>query len=175
MPTGEIGTWLALIAGVGGGLGTFLGGYFADRLGERDQRWYVWLPGLATLISVPFAAFTYLWSDAHVALSLYFLPVFLGSFYLGPTFSMTQGLVGLRMRALASSILLFVLNLIGLGLGPQFVGILSDLFNASTGLGTESLRWSLVAVLIFNVVSTLFYLAAGGTLREDLARSHELG
>jgi hypothetical protein len=78
------------------------------------------------------------------------------------------------MRALAAAILLFILNLIGMGLGPVVVGITSDLLNAYTDLGVESIRWALVSVLVFNILSTVFYLMAGRTLREDLDRSHEL-
>jgi MFS family permease len=85
---------------------------------------------------------------------------------------MTQGLVGLRMRALAASILLFVLNIIGLGLGPFVVGILSDLLNPY--LGQESLRWALVGVLLANVGSTVFYLMAARTLQADLDNSHAM-
>jgi MFS family permease len=169
--TTEIGTALFWL-GIPGMLGTFLGGWLGDRLGRRDVRWYVWLPGLATLVSVPFAFWVYTNPDPWLALRVYAIPVFLGSFYLGPTFSLTQGLVGLRMRALAASILLFILNIIGLGLGPQFVGIASDLLAPSQGI--ESLRTALVIVLVFNVASTGFYLLASRTLGDDLARSHEL-
>ena len=96
------------------------------------------------------------------------IPYFLGAYYLGPTFSMTQGMVGLRMRALAASISLFILNIIGLGLGPQFTGVTSDLLNAFTDLGSESLRWALVISLAFNFVSAILYLIAGKTLQSDL-------
>jgi MFS family permease len=81
---------------------------------------------------------------------------------------MTQGMVGLRMRALASSILLFILNIIGLGLGPQFTGILSDVLHVTTDLGTEALRWALVVSLVFNVVSALLYVYAARYLKDDL-------
>jgi hypothetical protein len=87
---------------------------------------------------------------------------------------MTQGMVGLRMRALASSVLLFVLNIIGLGLGPQFTGIVSDVLHAATDLGNDALRWALVVSLIFNVCSALLYLAAGRTLGADLAAGRSL-
>ncbi len=171
--TSEIGTALFLL-GFFGMFGTFTGGYVADRLGIKDVRWYVWLPGLATLISVPFAAFAYLWHQPAVALAVYSVPYVLGAYYLGPTFSLTQGLVGLRMRALAASILLFVLNIIGLGLGPWFVGIASDVLRATTDLGSESLRWALVITLIFNVIAALFYARAARTLKDDLANSHAM-
>jgi MFS family permease len=173
MDTGALGTaffWL----GFAGILGTVAGGYFADKLGVRDVRWYVWLPGIAILISLPFSTSVYLWSDPIQALVISAIPGFLGAYYLGPTFSLAQGLVGLRMRALAAAILLFILNLIGMGLGPLIVGITSDLLNSFTGLGIESIRWALVSVLIFNLLSALFYLLAGRELKSDLARSHEL-
>ncbi|MGI9323646.1 MAG: spinster family MFS transporter [Pseudomonadales bacterium] len=166
--TGEIGTWLFGL-GLFGMLGTFGGGYLCDRFGARDERWYLWLPGIATLLHVPFACFTYLWHDPRVALSVYAIAYVLGHCYLAPTFAMTQGLVHVRMRALAASILLFILNIIGLGLGPQITGLLSDVVNNTTSLGVDSLRWAMVLVLVFNVISALLYLRAGSFLRGDLA------
>ena len=151
--------------------GTFLGGYLGDRMAGRDVRWYVWLPGLATIISVPFSAYVYLSDSPFAALWVLAIPYFFGAYYLAPTFSLAQGMVGLRMRALASSIILFVANIIGLGLGPQFTGIASDVLFATTDLGQDSLRWALVLSLIFNVVSALLYLGAGRTLKEDLEAS----
>ena len=144
-------------------------------LGARDKRWYLWLPGLATLISVPFSLYAYITDAPYAAFWVLSIPFLLGAYYLGPTFSMTQGMVGLRMRALASSILLFILNIIGLGLGPQFTGIASDLLFAWTDLGADSLRWALVISLTFNVVSALLYLAAGKTIRADLEASRNWG
>ena len=151
--------------------GTFLGGYLGDKMAGRDVRWYVWLPGLATIISVPFSCYVYLSDDPFAALWVLAIPYFFGAYYLAPTFSLAQGMVGLRMRALASSIILFIANIIGLGLGPQFTGIASDLLFVSTDLGDDSLRWALVLSLIFNVVSALLYLGAGRTLKADLEAS----
>lgn len=167
--TGEIGTWLFGL-GLFGMLGTFGGGYLCDKLGAKDERWYLWLPGVATLLHVPFACFTYLWGEPRVALAVYAAAYVLGHCYLAPTFAMTQGLVHVRMRALAASILLFILNIIGLGLGPQITGLLSDGLNMFTNLGIDSLRWAMVLVLVFNVISALMYLRAGSFLRDDLAR-----
>ena len=166
--TGEMGTALFWL-GFASIAGTLLGGYIGDKLGAKDPRWYVWLPGLATLISIPFSAFGYLYGEPYVALWVMSVHYFLSAYYLGPTFSMTQGMVGLRMRALAASISLFILNIIGLGLGPQFTGILSDLLHAFTDLGADSLRWALVFSLVFNLLSTGLYLTAGRTLKQDLA------
>jgi MFS family permease len=168
---GELGTWLALIALLGGGFGTFLGGWLGDRLAPRDQRWYMWVPGIATVLSLPFASGLYLWPDGRGALLFAFPASLLGAMWLGPTFAMAQGLAGTHMRALVSAILLFIINLVGLGMGPQVVGVLSDALRAE--LGVESIRYALFWVVIAGATwSTLHYALAARTLRADLqARS----
>ena len=165
--TGEIGSWL-FVLGFFGMIGTFGAGWLCDKLGDKDRRWYMWVPGIMTLLHVPFAAFTYLYHDPEIAFMVYAVAYVLGHGYLAPTFAMTQSLVELRMRALAASILLFILNIIGLGLGPQVTGILSDVINATTSLGPDSLRWAMVCVLIFNVISAILYIMAGKTVAEDM-------
>jgi MFS family permease len=167
MDPGELGTWFGIIAFTAGSLGTFLGGFLADRLAKRDQRWYMWLPALATATFIPFAFLLYLSPNPYAGLILYFPGSILGGMYLGPTFAMTQSLVPANMRATAAAILLFVINIIGLGLGPQGVGILSDLL--SSQFGHESLRYALLGTIVsFAAWSVLHYVLAARTLREDL-------
>lgn len=168
LDTATVGLWLFYL-GFAGMLGTFLGGYLCDRLASRDQRWYVWLPGGATVLAIPFSVYVYLAPDYVAALLVANIPVVLGVFYIAPSFALTQRLVGLRMRALAASILLFITNLIGLGLGPQITGVLSDVLTYNTDLGVHALRWAMVTVLFLNVVSTIFYLFSAKYLRADLA------
>ncbi len=163
----EIGYWLGAIAASTGVLGTFLGGWLSDRLSGRDARWYAWLPGLGTLIGVPFVGLLYLWPDGRGALALAALPAVLAGLYLGPTFAVTQALVPPRMRAQAAAVLLLILNLIGMGLGPQFVGLLSDLL--APRFGVESIRWALLGTVALGALwATAHYFVAARTLREDL-------
>jgi MFS family permease len=169
LSTGELGTWLGPIAAGAGAIGALGGGYLADRLGRTDARWNVWLPAIAILCSVPVSIAVYLTADFRVALLLSVIPVLLGATYLGPTLALTHGLVNARMRAVASSVLLLVLNLVGMGLGPWITGLLSDLLQPT--LGAESLRWALVIVILGNVWCALHYLLAAKTLRADLARA----
>lgn len=174
MSPADIGVALFYL-GFAGILGTVSGGYFADRLGKKDVRWYVWLPGIATLVSVPFSVTFYMLPDPVMAFWIGAIPGFLGSYYLGPTFALAQGMVGPSMRAVTASILLLILNLISMGLGPLIVGATSDLLMAYSDLGVHSIRWALVSVLVFNILSTVFYLLAAKDLKSDLARAHELG
>ena len=159
MSTGELGTWLAMIMGFGGAVGVFAGGVIAERLARKDVRWYMWLPALTGLICVPFMVANYMVAGAYTALIVSIIPGILFNVYLGNTLAMTHGLVGLRMRALASAILFFILNLIGLGLGPWVIGLLSDLLAPT--LGQESLRHAMLyllpAMMTWSVIH--FYLA----------------
>jgi MFS family permease len=172
MTTGELGTWLAAIQGLCGAIGVFGGGLLADALGKHDRRWHMWLPAITGIICLPFMVATYLVSGPYMALALSVVPGVLFNVYLGNTLAMTHGLVGLRMRALASAILFFVLNLIGLGLGPASVGILSDYLEPT--LGVESLRYAMLYLLpIAMFWSACHFYWAAGTLREDLANAPE--
>lgn len=167
MSAGEVGTWFAAIACTAGVAGTFLGGFLADRLGRSDRRWYMWVPAVATLISIPFTFFLYLAPNPYAALAFYFPGSIMGGMYLGPTFAMTQTLVPPAMRATAAAILLFAINMIGLGLGPQGVGVLSDLLEPT--FGNESLRYALLTTVVaFAVWSVIHYLFAARSLRADL-------
>ena len=82
------------------------------------------------LLSGPDRGFLYTLSAKYVVLWLLVPTVAMGAMYLGPTFAVTQSLVGVRDRALAGAIMLLIINLIGLGLGPVVTGMFSDAFNA---------------------------------------------
>ncbi len=167
MPTGELGTWLAAIIGLGGAASVFLGGMLADRLAPRDKRWYTWVPCLAGFIAVPFMAGVYLVDGPYLALGLSIIPGLLFQTYLGNTIATTHAIVGPRMRATASAFLFLVINIIGLGAGPWTVGVVSDLLAPT--LGSESLRYAMLYVLPPVMTwSAIHFWLAGKSLREDL-------
>lgn len=168
----ETATYLFLI-GMTGMIGTYLGGFLGDRYGSNDKRWYMGIPGIATLASVPFAVLFYTTENPLLAVVLAVPGAILGPMYLGPTFAMTQTLVTPSMRATASALLLFILNLIGLGLGPVFAGAMSDALSGR--FGVESIRYSLlILAVIGNLWATLHYYLAAKTLRKDLTARDSL-
>ena len=168
MGGGEIGTWIGLESGIGGVLGMLGTGLLADRLGRRDPRWYPWIAAISILLYVPFSAAFLLLDEAVPALIAYFVPTALSSVYLAPSLALMHQLVGLRMRAVASAVSMFLLNLIGMGLGPQTVGILSDWL--SDDYGVESLRYGLLIALSTKLIAVALFLMAAKTARGDLAR-----
>jgi len=167
MSTSELGLWLAMILGVGGAIGVLGGGIIGDRMILRDKRWYMWLPVIVGLISVPFSAYIYLADNATTALIFAIIPGTLATVFLGPTIAAVHGLVGVRMRALSSAIVSLIVNLIGLGAGPFIIGFLSD--SMAPKLGTESLRYAMLYVLpIIQFWCVCHFFLAARTLREDI-------
>ncbi len=165
-----VGAWMALTSGIGGGVGSFLGGWFADRLGVKDVRWYLWLPAALVVLVVPVLAVALTTQSLYLALILTAPFNFLTAAYLGAVLAVSHNLVTARMRALTSAVLFFVLNLIGLGLGPLFVGMLSDAF-AGAGIEGPLGKAMLVGGVCASVAAALFYLLAARTVREDILKA----
>jgi len=166
MGTGEAGTVLAVLIGLGGAAGTFSAGWLADRLALRHQGWRVWIVVAAYLIVLPLAAAAFLADGVTLTLALYVLPAMLAGAYLGPGAAIVQSHVPLRMRSVAAAINLFILNIIGLGLGPFTVGLVSDL--AAPQAGADSLRYGLLAMIPVGLWGAVHYLRVGFLLgRQD--------
>ncbi len=174
MSAGQVGTALGLIIGLCGGAGTLLSGLIGDRLGARNVRNYMLVPAYAFLIAVPTGAAVFIFNNLYLVLAIYTVPVFLVNLYTGPTFGMTQSLAPLAMRAAASALLLFIINIIGLVFGPTVVGILSDLLQSSAQMdATESLRMALLACNFVYLLSFYYYFKASQTIGEDLQQDAE--
>ena len=166
MQTGDVGWYLGLILGIPGGLGIFLGGYLSDYFGSKDVRWCLWIVALAMLITTPLYYMVYLSPTSNTSFLWLIIPIAFGNFYQATTFSQTQGIVELRMRSVAAAILLFIINIIGLGFGPQAVVILSDIL--SKNYGKESLRYSLMILTTLKLWCAYHYYLAGKYLKYDL-------
>jgi predicted MFS family arabinose efflux permease len=169
----EIGLVLAIILGFGGFVATALPGYLADRLSARDMRWNMYVPAIASAISLPFWPLFFLADSKAIAIAAAVIPLSLTTAWLGPCYATAQSLVPVRMRAIASSIVLFVCNSIGLGLGPLIVGAVSDLLRPI--VGSDSLRYALMASVVATLLAVTFYYLASRRLRLDLARAAERG
>ncbi len=173
MSASGVGLQVSPVMGVCGMLGGLLGGQLADRLGARNP---ILTPRMITIFKIvafPFLLGFFLLPSLNTALPSYFLAIFLGAVYLGPTYAMVQSVVPETMRATATAVQLLVINLIGLGLGPQFVGILSDFLRAD--YGQESLRYALAVFACAHIPGAILYWMGSRHYRDEVIARETAG
>ncbi|MDG2304435.1 MAG: MFS transporter [Candidatus Binatia bacterium] len=167
MSVAETGLFLATVSAPAGAIGTVVGGWAADRLGRRDVRWYAWLPAITLLAALPFQAAQLLIDDRWLALAAFVPAGLIGGVFASPSYAVVQNIARPQMRAMASAILLLFLNLIGLGGGPQAVGILNDVLRPS--FGDESIRYSLLLIKVATLLAAFLFWRASKSITADLA------
>jgi len=165
----QVANYLAWQTGIVSGIGTFLGGYLADMLAKRHIGWSAWVVTAAVLISAPFSVVVYWSNDTTTVLWVMTVVILMGGVYLAPTFALVQNLVGIRMRSTAAALLLFVINLIGLGLGPLVVGLLAQLLDPV--FAKDSVRYALFIFSTLALWGAWHYWVAPRTLKADLERA----
>jgi MFS family permease len=187
---GFVGLALGIMGGTAGAIGAIAGGLIADRFGRNDLRAYMVTPAIASLVTIPVYITAVTIGSAPVAFCLLAINAFLGTLWYGPVYGTAQSVVPPHMRATAAAILLFIINLIGLGLGPVAVGALSDLsanmMLTNAGLSVEAcktavgaakatcasavgegVRYALIISALFGLIAFACFWIARKTIRED--------
>ena len=145
MTSTEVGAWLALTWGVFGTAGNYLGGYVITRFASgQEKKQFVLLAGVMVALSIV-SALIYLSPTKHFAIACIGFFALFSTFGNGPVFAAIQAVVPERMRSVSVALIFFAANLVGFGLGPLTLGILSDILNPV--YGQDSLRY---ALLIFS-------------------------
>lgn len=158
---------------LGGVVGLWLGGWLADRLGQKRRSAYALVPAVAFLLTVPLLVMGVLSRSPTMAFFAFLLPTALSLVWLGPVLAAFQHLVAPNMRATASAIFLFINNLIGLGLGNLVIGALSD--GMAARFGAESLRYAMLAGTVLYLLAGVLMLLAGRYLERDWIESSRVG
>lgn len=159
MELGDVAIWYALVVCVGMGGGIYVSGRLIDKFGPGAKSSYAVIPAISLLVALPFFL-AFVWADRWpAALLLLAVPTFLNSFFLSATVTFVQGEVHPHERVISGALLLFVMNFIGLGLGPTYVGMVSDFFRSSQG--AHSLQFAYLALAPIYLIASLlyFYLA----------------
>jgi len=185
----QAGLLFGIVTSVSNGVGTLLGGFGSDWAGKRDDRWYAWLPAITLVLAAPLYMFGLSLPDWHIALPIVTIAATLAFTFYAPTFGAVQNMVEPRMRASASAIIIFFQNLVGMGLGPLFVGFMSDAFadrlfegdHASACVGTVAqtveacatagslgIRYAMMSCAVVAFWAAFHYWLASRTLRRDM-------
>ena len=171
MATGELGTWLAFVSGVGGSLGIWLGGNLSSRPGSQDWRVRLRLIAAATALITPVAVMTLWISPKEAALLILLVGYILMFFFFGPAFSLVQELSGVNMRATTASIFILIQALAGGVIGIQMLGVLSDVLTQRLGSSALALRWSMTLINLLALWAAVHFWRAGQWIVKDARAS----
>ena len=165
LSVGQTALYVGLILGIAGIVGTWLGGWAADRWGKHDKRHMLTLPAWAMALAAPLLFAGYMVDDWRLAIALLVLPTVANSAYYGPAYGAAQVLARPDTRAMAAAWMVFAQNLIGLGLGPLLFGALSDVLKPE--YGQQSVRIVLYFAAWAGLLpALLFWLGARALGRE---------
>jgi MFS family permease len=181
-------TLVGVVLGACAAIGTFTSGFLADRISRRHPNALSWLPALGFGIATPLYMGAFVLPSIWLAMPALMIAAICHYFYLGPMYAVTQGVVSPRVRATAVAVLLFIVNLIGYGLGPPAIGALSDFLAngqlAPLGLSTEAcagragdaqcaagletgLRWAMMIGVLIYLWAGLHFLISARYLKRD--------
>ena len=165
MPAGDYALYYGLVSAISGAIGTFGSGWLADRLAARNKAWYAWLPAIVYVLSAPFFIGFVLAGSWQIAMIFVVLPFLFNNMYLAPALAVVQNAVPPARRAISSAVLLFLLNLIGLGGGPTYVGWVSDHVKPLYGL--SPLQMGLMALVPIIAVTVVAHLISSWAISHD--------
>jgi MFS family permease len=166
MHTDELGGWLTLIYGVGGTVGTYIGGALSSRYAAGNEALQLRATGWLYAGYGALMVGVFLSSDPYVAIGLNTIGTIGASLASGPLFGTIQTVVPARMRATSITLIYLLGNLIGMGLGPLATGALSDLF--SPWAGDKSLRYALLTLCPIALWGSWYLLVAARTVARDV-------
>lgn len=170
MALGDVAIWYALVVAIGMGAGIYASGRLVDRFAARSKAAYATVPALSLLLALPFFL-GFAWAPGwQLALVFLCVPMFLNSFFLSATVTFVQGEVPPERRVISGALLLLVMNLIGLGLGPTYVGMASDFFRPTYDAHALQMAYFALAPM-YLIGAALFLLLARLIRRAE--RLHE--
>ena len=173
MAAADVATYYALALGVTGIIGTLVSGWLADKLGKKDRRWFAWIPAIAFTLSIPFW-FGLIWAPTWQIAMLFLLgPMLMNQAYLAPALTVAQNAVPPAQRTMTGAILLFILNIVGLGVGPVYVGWIADRMEPAHG--DQALAYGFAGVIPFVVLTVIAHLAAARSIARDKRLAVALG
>lgn len=170
MALSDVAIWYALVIGIGMSAGIYASGRIVDRFSRRNKAAYATIPAISLLLALPFFL-GFAWAPGwQLALAFLSVPLFLNSFFLSATVTFVQGEVPPERRVISGALLLLVMNFIGLGLGPTYVGMASDFFRPAHG--AHALQAAYYALAPMYLIAAALFLVLARMIRRN-ERLHE--
>jgi predicted MFS family arabinose efflux permease len=165
MMLGDVAIWYALVLVVGMGGGMIISGRVIDRMTRTSRAGYAIAPALSLAVAMPFYL-AFIWApNWPLALALLTVVMLFNYFYLSASVALVQDEVKPNQRVLSGALLLLVMNFIGLGLGPTWVGQASDWFKAHGH--AQYLQSALYTLTPFYLIAIALFLWLARILRAE--------
>lgn len=159
----DVAVWYALVVGIGMSGGIYASGRIVDRFARRTKAAYATVPAASLVLALPFFL-GFVWAPRwELALTFLLVPMFLNSFFLSATVTFVQGEVSPDRRVMSGALLLLMMNFIGLGLGPTYVGMMSDYFRPAAG--EHALQAAYYALSPMYLIGALLFALLGRMIR----------
>jgi MFS family permease len=163
---------LGLIHLVGYGAGTYYGAVITEKLAKNNISAYGWLPGAVLIVGVPALIGAFWVQNIYLHLALITVYLISAGVYLGPSFAAAQTLAPINMRAMSTALFFLILNLIALGGGPTYIGLLSSALTEQYG-EVHALRLAITSLVVPYIISIIAFFWAAKTLPKDWAEAEE--
>lgn len=168
MALGEVAVWYALVLALGMGGGMVISGRVIDGMTRKSRAGYAIAPAASLAVAMPFYI-AFVWAPTWpLALLLLGVVMVFNYFYLSASVALVQEEVQPNQRVLSGALLLLVMNFIGLGLGPTWVGQASDWFKAQGD--AHSLQSALYTLTPFYLIAIALFLCLARILRRETAK-----
>ena len=163
MVLGDVAVWYALVLLVGMGGGMVVSGRVIDRMVRKSRAGYAIAPAMSLAVAMPFYL-GFVWAPGWpLALAMLSVVMVFNYFYLSASVALVQEEVRPDQRVLSGALLLLVMNFIGLGLGPTWVGFASDWFKAQGD--AHGLQTALYTLTPFYLIAISLFLLLARRLR----------
>ncbi|MDH4041851.1 MAG: MFS transporter [Gammaproteobacteria bacterium] len=164
----QTGMLMAVLFGISGAIGALVAGKWFDRLSNRGFQYGMWMLAIVPFFTIPLFILGLLADNLTTAILLFIVPGFAANYVIGPTIAMIQTLSPVHMRAVSSAIKMLCLNLIGMGIGPLLVGLLSDLLTPR--YGEDALAVGLAYFTLVGLWGSLHFWLCGRALAKQNKR-----
>ena len=164
----QVASLIGPLRGIVGALGIVAGGWLSDRLGRRDPRWRIWVPAIGCLLLAPAEVLFLLGDRRGLWIAGLALTSLLTLVHQGPIFAAAMSVARPRMRAVASSVIVFSAAVIGQIAGPLLIGALND--RLTTSFGSGAIRYSLLVVALCSLGAGIAFLCAARLPPEPFPR-----